>query len=393
MENKEEIKKIENESKVNADETADIISNSKKGNKKGKKARTFTLIAILLCVSIVILGFLQRLVMPKYSRGIVEGAFLAEYYEETTKHEVIFVGDCEVYENFSPIEMYEKYGITSYIRGGPQQLIWHSYYQLEDTLKYETPKVVVFNVLSLKYNEPKSESYNRMNIDGMKWSKTKYDLIKASMLEEESMIEYMLPLLRYHSRITNLKSEDWTYLFKNPNVSHNGYYMRVDVKPATEFPEPNPLTTPDFGENAMKYLDKMTKLCKDNGIELILIKAPIKYPHWYEEWDNNMVNYAKENNLTYINMIDLIDEIGIDFNTDTYDAGLHLNLAGATKLSDYFGQYLVDNYDLTDYREDPEYKEVYAEKIKFYNEIKEQQYDELEKYGKLVNFGSEAIEN
>ena len=49
----------------------------------------------------------------------------------------------------------EKYGITSYIRGSAQQLVWQSYYLLEETLKYEKPKVVVFNVLAMKYNEPK----------------------------------------------------------------------------------------------------------------------------------------------------------------------------------------------------------------------------------------------
>ena len=39
----------------------------------------------------------------------------------------------------------------------------------------------------------------------------------------------------------------------------------------------------------------------------------------------------------------LADEIGIDYNTDTYDAGLHLNLSGAEKLSKYFGKYLTDD--------------------------------------------------
>ena len=56
---------------------------------------------------------------------------------------------------------------------------------------------------------------------------------------------------------------------------------------------------------------------------------------------------------------------------DTYDAGLHLNLSGAEKLSKYFGKYLTETYDLTDYREDPEYKQVYEEKIQFYEDMKE----------------------
>ena len=52
-------------------------------------------------------------------------------------------------------------------------MAWQSYYLLEETLKYEKPDVVVFNVLALKYNEPQSEAYNRLTLDGMKLSKLK----------------------------------------------------------------------------------------------------------------------------------------------------------------------------------------------------------------------------
>ena len=89
---------------------------------------------------------------------IIEGRLIADYYDHAGGNDVIFIGDCECYENISPIKMWEEYGITSYIRGSAQQLIWQSYYLLEETLKYETPKAVVFNVLSMKYNEPQNEA-------------------------------------------------------------------------------------------------------------------------------------------------------------------------------------------------------------------------------------------
>ena len=199
----------------------------------------FPKIALFLAALFITLFFLQRLLMPKYMSDIVEGALTAEYYEETTDHEVLFVGDCEVYENFSPITLYQEYGISSYIRGSAQQLAWQSYYMLEDTLRYETPKVVVFNVLALKYDEPQSEAYNRMTIDGMKLSKTKLDAIEASMTDRENMLDYIFPILRYHSRWSELSAEDFRYLFCKDKISHNGYYMRVDVRPAEGFPEPD----------------------------------------------------------------------------------------------------------------------------------------------------------
>ena len=109
----------------------------------------------ILLATVMLLGFAQALLQPKYMTSTKEGALIAEYYrEKDPSHDVLFVGDCEVYENFTPPTLWEEYGITSYIRGSAQQLAWQSYYLLEETLQYETPKVVVFNVLSLKYGEP-----------------------------------------------------------------------------------------------------------------------------------------------------------------------------------------------------------------------------------------------
>ena len=357
-----------------------------------KKKRVLAGVLVLVLV-IGSLYLLQRLLVPKYQTGIVEGSMVEEYYKDKSDHEVLFVGDCEVYENFSTITLWENYGITSYIRGSAQQLTWQSYYLLEDALRFETPKVVVFNVLALKYNEPQSEAYNRMSIDGMKWSSSKINNIMASMTKEENLIDYMFPLLRYHSRWSELNSDDFEHIFSKDLVTHNGYYMRVDSKAQGEFPTPTPLADYTLGEKAMGYMQKMADLCKEKGIELVLIKAPTEFPLWYDEWDAQVVEFAEENGLEYINYIPLQEEIGLDMSVDTYDAGLHLNTSGAEKMADYFGAWLVENYDLTDYRQDEEVAVIWQEKVDFYNEMKQAQYDELEQYGELRSFGANAIQD
>ena len=143
---------------------------------------------------------------------------------------------------------------------------------LKETLKYEIPKVVVFNVNSMRYDRNSSavrEAYNRLMIDNMKWSKEKIELIKA----------------------------------------------------------------------------------------------PSVYPYWYDEYDKQIESFAEENDLDFYNFLDVTQEIVIDYNTDTYDGGLHMNLDGATKLSKYFANILMENYDLTDYSGD----ELYDEKLEEYN--------------------------
>lgn len=323
-------------------------------------------IIVILIIFIIIFAFLNRLLKPKYATSLVEGSMISQYYDESKDHEVIFIGDCEVYANFSPMVMYEESGIKAYVRGSSQQLIWQSYYLLKETLKYEIPKVVVFNVNSMRYDKNSSavsEAYNRLMIDNMKWSKEKIELINASMTEEESFISYVFPILRYHSRFDELTKEDFEFLFKNKTNTYNGFLINKNVKPVTNLPTKRRLATYEFDEECYDYLQKITDLCKENGIELVLIKAPSVYPYWYDEYDKQIESFAEENDLDFYNFLDVTQEIGIDYNTDTYDGGLHMNLDGATKLSKYFANILKGNYDLTDYSGD----ELYDEKLEEYN--------------------------
>jgi len=149
------------------------------------KKRILITVSTVLAV-LTVLYFLQLLVAPKYIFN-PEGRLTGEYYSQSEGNEVIFIGDCEVYETFIPAVLWEKHGISSFVRGSAQQLAWQSYYLLREVYERETPKAVVFNVLALKYGEPQSEEFNRMTLDTMRWSGIKWDAIRASMTEDESL--------------------------------------------------------------------------------------------------------------------------------------------------------------------------------------------------------------
>ena len=338
-----------------------------------KKIRTAIACVAVVLVLTVILGFVQALVVPKYMSSSLEGNLISEYYKETTSHDVLFVGDCEVYECFTPPTLWEEYGITSYVRGSAQQLVWQSYYLLEEMLDMETPKVVVFNVLALKYGEPQNEAYNRMTLDGMRWSQKKLDAIRASMTEDETLWSYFFPLLRFHSRWKELAAEDFRYLFSRDTVSHNGYLMQTEIKPMESVIDPFPLADYTLPATSMEYLEKMRVLCAERGVELVLIKAPTnswRY-YWYDEWDAQVSAYADRCGLDYYNFIPLCEEIGIDWSTDTYDAGAHLNVYGAEKLTSYFGEILSSQYGVADRRGDGNLSVIWAEKVLAYKTEKQ----------------------
>lgn len=330
-------------------------------------------VALACLVLVAIPTVLTPILEPKYITVSREGSLTEEYYDAAGEvgHDVIFIGDCEIYESFVPAILWEEYGISSYLRGNAQQLAWHSYYMLEDTLRYETPKAVVFNVYALCYGEPQKEAYNRLALDGMEWSSVKVSAIRASMTDEEDFLTYVFPFFRYHSRWSELTAEDFTYAFgEKPAVSDSGYLMQTGVVPADpeNQPDPSPLVYADLPETAMDYLRRMTDLCREKGIELILIKSPTNYYkyHWYDEWDAQIVEYAAEQDLAYYNLIPELDEIGLDMTADTYDAGAHLNVYGAEKLSRYFGAILRDSHGIPDRRTNDHACVVWQERVEAY---------------------------
>ena len=358
---------------------------------------------------------------------------------------MIVLGDCEVYENFDPISIWKNYGITMYIRGNADQKLWQSYYLLEDTLITETPKVVVLNVQQLMFDKPEKEEYNRMVFDGMRWSCAKMSGILASMMPDENIIDYIFPILRYHSRITQLSQTDFEYYFNRRHITHNGYYMRIDVLPVSEsdvasddwvkkqygYAAGHHKKTADsegdevqdiedpwgeysddedevedpweehseydgetgesrdddiFGKYAIEYLDKICSLCKENGIRLVLVKAPSLSPVWTAEQEGWVEEYTKDAGLEYINFYELLNETGIDYETDTYDGGLHMNYSGALKLSGYLGEYLYDECGLEDHRGDEALSSAYDEKIHFQEDMIKAQNNEIIEYGEIVSY-------
>lgn len=336
------------------------------------------IISALVC-AVLLIGVLtlSQAVLTDSRYDNREGHLLCGYYDTTDAHDVIFVGDCEIYEGIVPAVLYEQYGITSYVRGSSQQTAWQSYYILEETLKHEPDvKVVVFNVLALKHEATPREEISRMALEDMRWSSSKLGAIKASMTEDETFLSYIFPILRYHDRWSDLSAEDWKRAFsKHVDITHQGYLMQTDIVPVdpTDTRQPDPLIY-SLPQSSMVYLEKMQELCDQHGAELVLIKSPtnsVKY-YWYDEWDGQIADYALSNDLAYYNFIGMDEQLGLDWSTDTYDAGLHLNVYGAEKFTSYLGDLLVREHGVADRRGDAALDALWKQRIQRYENEKQE---------------------
>jgi hypothetical protein len=104
---------------------------SKEADMANKLKTVLSVLAVLLVFALV-LSLATALLQPKYMTDLVEGSMLSQYYGEAGGHDVIFIGDCEVYANFTPMELYREKGITSYVRGSSQNFFWPPYLENDD---------------------------------------------------------------------------------------------------------------------------------------------------------------------------------------------------------------------------------------------------------------------
>ena len=322
-----------------------------------KKSRIVIAVCVFFLLTGLLLAAAQALLVPHDPLANPEAALIGEFVDAFAEEDVIFLGDCEIYESISTVTLWNEYGINAYACGSPQQLLWHSYAMLQHAFSVGQPSVVVLGAYALRYDEPQNEAYNRMALDALPLSRAKLSAVPASMTQGESLLSYLFPLLRYHDRWDTLTWRDVTLLAEPPTaVSYHGYLMQTGVLP-DENGRPDhegalPLTEPAFGERAVDYLEKIAQLCRENGAQLILLKAPTDswaYP-WYEEWEAQTEALAARMEISYYNLLEAIDEIGLDYSADTYDGGMHLNVYGAEKTARYLGE-ILQRYGVPDRRD------------------------------------------
>lgn len=178
-------------------------------------------------------------------------------------------------------------------------------------------------------------------------------------------LEYYFPVIKYHNA--------WKVLFdgsEKPKNNYKGFRIRSNAS-AYEGDEEYMKATKKKAEipGFVKiYMEKIIRLCRDHGAELLLVSAPSPKNYNYEK-HNSLEEYAGEHNLTYIDLNMQYRDMGIDWKKDSYDKGDHLNLSGSRKTTEYIGKYLQENYSLPDRRSDAGWEE--------WNELARQYFEEL----------------
>ncbi len=293
-----------------------------------KKERWIELLAFLVTVIVIMLiasWISDPIRTADYRRLNERDIYIGSaLLEPENSIDLAVLGDSEAMVLISPAHFLEA-GISSYIIGQSGQSTSEAYYALKNFCKKQDPKVVLFEPDTL--------------VDDSNGRRELIEVYNAGAYE-------LFPILRHHGT--------WKIaagLAEPKNMDHfRGFGKRMKVKPyeggeymvPTDQAEPIPFLS-------KVYMDKICRLCKKEGIELILVSAPAPVHFTYEK-HNAIEKLAKEEGLTYIDFNLMQDEIGLDWAADMLDGGDHVNMTGSVKMSEYLIPYLKEHYELPDRR-------------------------------------------
>lgn len=263
--------------------------------------------------------------------------------------EVICFGSSHAQHAINTMELYKEYGIGAYNNGNSWQKFNTSLFFLEDAFRTQKPKVVLME--TFKIDDYKID----MNVDGEVYYTTAMDESEAKKKylkrvfgnNKERYLSYYLPFCAFHDNWVSIEESsfytDMSYC--HDFVKTMGYFGDDSAK-ETIVPDLATFTERDLWPESVEFLDQMVNACNENGTKLVFFVAP-----WGGEfaYSDAMSKYAEDNGCEFVNLYEYLDEMGIDGNTDFIDPA-HLNDRGSIKVSDFMGRYLVDNYDLTDFR-------------------------------------------
>lgn len=278
-----------------------------------------------------------------------ETTLSALYSEEPDTMDVIIVGSSHVNSGYMPGLLWEEYGISACNAFSWSQPTWVSYHYIVESLKTQSPSVVVLDLNGMLYGNSAEQpeatdqtSYvNSFNIDMSLNFLQLIGTVDDCGIDLRDPIDF-LPLVKYHTRWKNLDETAFTY---NPHEDYDylhGYGFQTVVSPNAQ-PQYAPTSERQRPyETAVEYLDKIVALSEKKGFSLVFVLAPYAYQENELAIFNWLDDYAGAHGIPFLNYCTDSERIGLDWATEFCDSR-HVNYLGAQKLTRDLGDFLTEN--------------------------------------------------
>ena len=296
------------------------------------------LAVLALHLSVRYLGFVMS---PKFELDSGGESFemkdLSSYFfssEKRNSADTLFIGSSHVYCGIDVNIMNRDYGQNALMLSTTSQSLDLSYYAIMTAIPLQHPDTIFVETFCARSEEQQQYPLSSRALlnDLPNWSRGKLQAARAS---EMPMYYYLYPITDLHNTWFKLTADDFVlpklpegerYSFHYDRVCDNGdFSLSYDVQDA------------EISENTLNWLSKIAALCRENDIKLVLFTAPYPAPPDRQAQFRALDSFARSNDVTYYNLLDDYEKVGIDFHTDFFD-DQHLNTSGQEKLTRYIAE-------------------------------------------------------
>lgn len=361
-----------------------------------KKVSIVLKLIIFLIIGIFILQFLNYIFVPKWIEYFDSStARIKEYYKEKKNTiDVLAVGSSSISRGYSPITVWNNYGVTSYSLGTLNQRMSFAYYLIKESIKNQKPKAIVLDMESIFIDSDAPEGEYRKFFDNMKLGNVKLEALSDERLhvKKEDKLSYIIPTLRFHSRWNELEKEDFKFNLNEEykQLSYKGMAMITDIIPYIDNSNymEDKKDNSNISDNGLYYINKIKDLCKEKNIKLLFIQMPeskrIGKPYWSLAKSKKVKELADKYEIEFIdfNLTENQAKINFDWTKDSSDGGEHLNVYGAEKVSNYIGKILSEKYNIPNHKNDANIADEWNEEAQRYEQHKKELELKLEQNSK-----------
>ena len=272
----------------------------------------FTLILSILFMLIQVPFYKGQEYGYQYKNVMTKLKFLP--MEKDHSIDVMFLGDSEGKAAFDSLSLFHEHGISSYNLCTNFQWAIDTVALTKHMYASQKPKLVVMEA----------------------------SFIFTTLRKRRILLAKYLPIFNYH--------ELYKQYLLNPEKpdAFKGFSPTDKIVPFTGSLE-------YMTEDSSYYpIDTWTLNYLQQGTKLLLVSAPNPL-YWNIAKHNAIQAWCNQNQVTYVDYNLKLDELNLNWQEDYRDGGDHLNSKGAKKFIKALGQYLQENYNLNDHRNDSQY--------------------------------------
>ena len=313
----------------------------------------------------LILGILLFAVSPVMTHSATDMAgarYIVGFYEEPENSlDAVYIGASNVFSFWAAPVAWKHYGITVYPFAGANFGSVATKYLISEARKTQPNALYIVGISANSFNlEAMPDSAVHYIADYMPASVNKLQLVQKLLdlkeLDWSNRIEYYFPLVRYHSRWSELEEGDFLNEFthlKGGDTSPSRLSKVIDASENYHITEEREALS-NFQK---EYVEDLFQYCESEQVNvLFVISNMIVVNESRLAQLNTFCDLCEEHGFPVLDLTKRMDEIGLDLTRDYGDLA-HVNIHGMMKSTDYLSQYLIENYGFEDKRDDPAYSD------------------------------------